>query len=84
MAFDGIMTAAVTYELNHTLQGGKIEKVYQPEAEELVFNIHSKSGKLKLYISSSGNHAGIYLGFLHAASQALAERQNYRCKAGRL
>lgn len=42
MAFDGIMTAAVTYELNHTLQGGKIEKVYQPEAEELVFNIHSK------------------------------------------
>lgn len=61
MAFDGIMTAAVTYELNHTLQGGKIEKVYQPEAEELVFNIHSKSGKLKLYISSSGNHAGIYL-----------------------
>ena len=27
MAFDGIMTAAVTYELNHTLQGGKIEKV---------------------------------------------------------
>lgn len=61
MAFDGVMTAAVVYELNHILQGGKIEKVYQPEAEELVFNIHSKSGKLKLYISSSGNHAGIYI-----------------------
>ena len=61
MAFDGIMTAAVTYELNHVLQGGKIEKVYQPEAEELVLNIHSKSGKLKLYMSSSGNHAGMYL-----------------------
>ena len=28
MAFDGIMTAAVTYELNHTLQGRKNRKRY--------------------------------------------------------
>ena len=37
MAFDGIITRAMANELNERLAGGKIEKIYQPEAEELVF-----------------------------------------------
>ena len=50
MAFDGITTAAVAMELDRLLSGSKIEKVYQPEAEELILNLHTRTGKMKLYI----------------------------------
>ena len=42
MAFDGIVTCAVAQELKNTLLMGKIEKIYQPESDELVFHIHTK------------------------------------------
>ncbi len=57
MAFDGIVTAAVANELREKLTGGKIEKIYQPEADELVFNVHTSQGNLKLYISCNSAHA---------------------------
>ena len=37
MAFDGIVTRAMVRELQDRILLGKIEKVYQPEADELVF-----------------------------------------------
>lgn len=61
MAFDGIMTAAVAFELNSLLCGSKIEKVYQPEAEELILNLHTKTGKMKLYMSAASHNARIHL-----------------------
>ena len=39
MAYDGIVTRAVVNEMKEKIYLGKIEKVYQPEADELVFNI---------------------------------------------
>ncbi len=57
MAFDGIVTRAMTRELNEKILYGKIEKVYQPEAEELVFHIHTKNGNLKLLASAGSAHA---------------------------
>ena len=39
MAFDGIVTRAMVRELQDRILLGKIEKVYQPEADELVFHI---------------------------------------------
>lgn len=57
MSFDGIITRAVVNEFNKNILGGKIEKVYQPEADELVINIHSKNGNHKLYISCNSSHA---------------------------
>lgn len=61
MAFDGIVTCAVAQELKNTLLMGKIEKVYQPESDELVFHIHTKKGNRRLYASASSNHARIHL-----------------------
>ncbi|MCI9596007.1 MAG: DUF814 domain-containing protein [Firmicutes bacterium] len=61
MAFDGIVTSAVASELKNALVLGKIEKVYQPEPDELVFHIHTKKGNHKLYASASSNHARIHL-----------------------
>lgn len=62
MAFDGIVTRAMIRELNGKILYGKIEKVYQPEADELVFHIHTKNGNLKLLASAGSAHAR--LGFI--------------------
>lgn len=61
MAFDGITTAAVAMELDRLLSGSKIEKVYQPEAEELILNLHTRTGKMKLYISASSHNSRIHI-----------------------
>lgn len=55
MAFDGIMTWAISKELGNELVLGKVEKIYQPEKDGLLFLIHTKLGRRKLYASASGN-----------------------------
>ena len=57
MAFDGIVTRAMVRELQDRILLGKIEKVYQPEADELVFHIHTKNGNVKLLASAGSAHA---------------------------
>lgn len=57
MSFDGMVTFAAVNEFRDKLLLGKIEKIYQPQPEQLVFNIHTKQGRQKLFISSSGNHS---------------------------
>ncbi len=61
MAFDGIVTTAVTKELKDRLTGGKIDKIYQPSSDELFIAIHCGGEKYRLYLSANTNHAGIYL-----------------------
>lgn len=61
MAFDGIMTAAMAIELKTALDGAKIEKIYQPETEELLLHLHTRDGKKKLLLSASSHHAGVHL-----------------------
>ena len=61
MAFDGLVTRAVAAELSEKLTLGKVEKIYQPEPDELVFNIHTQTGNHKLYMSCASNHARIHL-----------------------
>lgn len=61
MAFDGIVTAAAAFELKEKLLLGKIEKVYQPEPDELVFHIHTRNGNYRLYASAASDHARIHL-----------------------
>lgn len=36
MAFDGVVIANIVYDMNHLLTGGRIYKIYQPEADELL------------------------------------------------
>ena len=61
MAFDGIVTRSVTRELGRALTGGKVEKIYQPEKDELVFFVHGPDGRVRFYASSNNDHAGIWL-----------------------
>ena len=61
MSYDGVVTRAMVSELSEALTLGKIEKIYQPQPEQLLFVIHTKQGKQRLFISSSGNHSAAYL-----------------------
>lgn len=59
MAFDGIVTRIMVRELQNKILLGKLEKIYQPEADELVFHIHTKNGKLRLLASAGSAHARV-------------------------
>ena len=57
MAFDAGMTAAVCAELSDALVGAKIEKVYQPSADEIVLLCRGRGGSRKLLLSASPSSA---------------------------
>ena len=61
MSFDGMVTYAAVKEFRDKLLLGKIEKIYQPQPEQLLLILHTKNGKQRLFISASGNHSGAYL-----------------------
>ena len=60
MAFDGIVTRAVAQELSAVLASGRIDKVYQPQRDELIFLIRTGKEKRKLHASCNNDHPGIY------------------------
>ena len=61
MAYDGMVTRAIATELNERLTRGKIEKIYQPEREEVVLVVRTREGRYKLYLSCAGSHCGAYI-----------------------
>ncbi len=61
MSLDGIVTRAIVKELKDTLLGGRIDKIYQHEKDEILLNIYSKGKNNKLIISASSNNPRIYL-----------------------
>lgn len=61
MAFDGITIANLVYELNEHLIDGRINKIAQPETDELLLTIKTKNGQRKLSISASASLPLIYL-----------------------
>ncbi len=46
MAFDGIVVASLASELKHTLLNGRISKIAQPEADELLLTVKSTEGSV--------------------------------------
>ncbi|GEL75934.1 Rqc2 family fibronectin-binding protein [Tenuibacillus multivorans] len=61
MAFDGIVTRAVTQELNEALTSGRITKIYQPTEHELIFTVRQNSKNKNLLISIHPNYARLHL-----------------------
>lgn len=57
MAFDGLVTKSVIYELNNSLVGGKIDKIFCPSSNEVLIVVYSNSIKYALNINiSSANY----------------------------
>ncbi len=46
MAFDGITTKKIVSELSRALTGGKINKVFEPNKNEVILGIYSNRIKL--------------------------------------
>ncbi len=61
MSFDGIVVNSLAKELKNTLVGAKIDKVYQPERDEIFLKIRTRSENLKLVISASASHPMLYI-----------------------
>lgn len=61
MAFDGITVAALVNELNGLLQGGHIQKIAQPEPDELLLTIKNNRTNYRLSISASASLPLLYL-----------------------
>lgn len=60
MAFDGIVIANLTRDIRDKLEGGKINKIAQPEKDELLFTVKNNRETLRLSISANASLPLIY------------------------
>ena len=61
MPFDAIALRCVTIELDNVLSGGRIEKIYQPERDEIWITVKNGRKNHKLLISADSSNPRIYL-----------------------
>ncbi|MCR5357642.1 MAG: NFACT family protein [Lachnospiraceae bacterium] len=61
MALDGFTIAAIRHELNEKILNSRINKISQPEPDELLFTLKTSSGQLRLLISAGASLPFIYL-----------------------
>ncbi|MCI9419157.1 MAG: fibronectin/fibrinogen-binding protein [Eubacterium sp.] len=61
MAFDGFTVAALTSELSEQLTGGRLQKIAQPESDELLLTIKKTGVTNKLVLSANPSLPLVYL-----------------------
>lgn len=61
MSYDGIVTRSVVNELQDALIGGRIDKVYQQEKDEILIKVYSKGENHKLVISANSSNPRMHL-----------------------
>ena len=61
MAFDAAMVHAVVHELEENLIGARVDKVYQPEKDQIVLLIRGRDSSYRLLVSASANMPRIHL-----------------------
>lgn len=62
MPFDGLTIAALCHELNDHLVGARIDKIQQPEKEEIILSLRAyRSGTERLLLSANARWARMHL-----------------------
>ena len=61
MALDGLVIHSIVDELSTKLVGGKIDKIYQPENDEIILHIRNNKENFKLVLSASASNPRAYL-----------------------
>lgn len=61
MAYDGVLLSCVIEELRNKILNRRIDKVYQPEKDEIYLHIRSRDEELKLLLSANASHPRIHL-----------------------
>ena len=60
MAFDAITVRNIVNELNNTIINAKIDKIHQPERDELLISLRTRENTYKLVISASAAHPRLH------------------------
>ena len=61
MALDGLVIHSLVDELSTKLIGGKVDKVHQPEDDEIVLYIRNNKENFKLVLSCSSSNPRVYI-----------------------
>lgn len=61
MPYDGLFTAAVCRELHEKLVGARIDKIFQPAPDTLLFHCRQPGDTHKLLLSANARHARVHL-----------------------
>lgn len=61
MALDALCLAAVLTELRAAVQGGKIDKIYQPGARDVILAVRGPAGNVRVLLSANPGHPRIHL-----------------------
>lgn len=55
MSLDGTVVKSLVYEINNCVNGGRIDKIYQSDNDDLLINIRANGKRERLFISISGS-----------------------------
>ncbi len=61
MPLDALCVRGLVQELNKRTAGGRIDKIYQPDKEEIVISIRSAQGNCKLMLTASASAPRLHL-----------------------
>ncbi len=61
MPNDGLTLYSISRELNRAVAGGRVEKIIQPEKDEIHLTIRNNGSNVRLLISASSSNARIHL-----------------------
>ncbi|MBR5155036.1 MAG: NFACT family protein [Clostridia bacterium] len=61
MAFDGFVTHGIVSELCDKILGGKIDKIHQPEKDEIILAVRTREGLFRVVLSAATSNPRIHL-----------------------
>lgn len=61
MPLDASAVRCAAYEIDKILKGGRIEKIYQPERDEIVLAVKTPEGNFRLVISANSANPRLYI-----------------------
>lgn len=61
MSYDGIVMRAIALELDQLLKGARIDKIFQPNKNEVIINVRQPGHNYRLMLSALAQEAGVYL-----------------------
>ena len=61
MALDALVVNSITNELKTKILNGKIDKIYQPEDEEVILYIRNNKENFRLVLSANSSNPRVYL-----------------------
>ena len=72
MAFDGLAISNLVYDFDRLLTGGRINKIYQPENDELILTVKNNGSTYRLLLSASASLPLAYLTESNKVNPAVA------------